>query len=58
MTSGWVMAELNIDAILNQLADTTQNKTVEAAAQVAKLYGAPDEAVQAILRLKTKEKAA
>jgi hypothetical protein len=52
------MAELDIDAILNQLADTTQNKTAEAAAQVAKLYGAPDEAVQAILRLKTKEKAA
>jgi hypothetical protein len=52
------MAELDIEAVLTQLADSTQNKTAEAAAQIAKLYGAPDEAVQAILRLKTKEKAA
>lgn len=49
------MADLDIDAILTKLADTTQNKTAEAAAEVAKLYGASDEAVQAILRLRTKE---
>jgi hypothetical protein len=48
----------DIDTILNRLADTTQNKTVEAAAEVAKLYGASDEVVSAILRLKCKEKAA
>jgi hypothetical protein len=45
----------NIDDVLNDLADTTQDKTAEAAALIAKLYGAPDEAVQAILRLKCKK---
>ncbi|MCK1430878.1 hypothetical protein [Bradyrhizobium sp. 87] len=49
------LALKDVDALLNDLAVTIQNKTAESAAQVAKLYGASDEAVQAILRLKTKE---
>jgi hypothetical protein len=44
-----------IETILTKLADTTQTKTAETAAHIAKLYGASDEVVQAILRLRTEE---
>ncbi|MCK1520198.1 hypothetical protein [Bradyrhizobium sp. 17] len=52
------LALKDVDALLDDLAVTMQNKTAESAAQIAKVYGASDEVVQAILRLKTKEKAA
>lgn len=52
------LALKDVDALLDDLAVTTQNKTAESAAQIAKVYGASDEVVQAILRLRTsKEKA-
>ena len=41
-----------IDRVLDDLALSVRNNTVDGAAQVAALYGAPKEAVDAILRLK------
>ena len=43
------------DKIISDLAKNTQNATVDAAAKVAALYGAPPEAIAAILRLRTAE---
>jgi hypothetical protein len=48
-----------IEDILNDIAVNSRNSALEAAAKVAKLYGAPDEACERILMLKgnTKEPA-
>lgn len=43
---------------MRDLADKVCNSTLEAAAKVAKLYGAPDEAVRRILMLKGSGRAA
>lgn len=42
----------DFDRIISNLAKNTQNATVDAAAKVAALYGAPPEAIAAILRLR------
>jgi hypothetical protein len=46
------------EADLRKAADDIQNKTIESCARIAEAYGAPAEAVQAILRLKCKERTA
>jgi hypothetical protein len=46
----------HLDAILSQLATDVRNSTIESAAAVAELYGAPPEAVEHILKLKGEER--
>lgn len=48
------MNSRDIDAILNDLALNSRNNALDAAAKVAKLYGAPDEVAERILMLKGK----
>lgn len=43
----------DIDAILTKLQRNTRNSTLDTAARVAALYGAPEEAVKHILMLKS-----
>lgn len=47
-----------IDQILHRLAVGVTNDAYDAAARVAKMYGASDEVVAAILKLKRDEKEA
>lgn len=48
------MSERSIEEIMNDLVVSTRNSTLDAAAKVAKLYGASDEACNRILMLKGK----
>lgn len=54
------MSERTTEEIINDLAISSRNSALEAAAKVARLYGAPEEACQRILMLKaaTKREAA
>lgn len=52
------MSDRSIEEICNDLALSSRNRALEAAAKVAQLYGAPDEAVRRILMLKGKEREA
>ena len=45
-----------LDAILDRMAKGIRNSTLDSAAKVAELYGAPPEAVEHILKLKGEEK--
>jgi hypothetical protein len=49
------MTSKEIDAILIRLTNSTHNNALDAAARVARLYGAPEEACQRILMLKANE---
>jgi hypothetical protein len=49
------MTRKEIDAILIRLTNSTRNNALDAAARVARLYGAPEEACQHILMLKADE---
>lgn len=46
------MSERSIDDILTDLTVSTRNNALDAAAVVARLYGAPEEACEHILMLK------
>lgn len=46
-----------MEEIVNDLAVSSRNSALEAAAKVARLYGAPEEACERILMLKGKTKA-
>jgi hypothetical protein len=48
----------DIEEILTILAIRSRNSALDAAARVAKLYGAPEEACERILMLKGREKEA
>ena len=48
------MTARSIDEICHDLAVSSRNSALEAAAKVARLYGAPEEACQRILMLKGK----
>lgn len=50
------MSERSIDQILNDLQISTRNHALDTAAQVARLYGAPELACQRILMLKSEVK--
>lgn len=46
------LTDQDITDAMHNLADRIRDNTLEAAARVAKLYGAPDEACRRILMLK------
>jgi hypothetical protein len=50
------MTSQELDAVLTKLTNSTRNNAIDAAARVARLYGAPEEACQRILMLKADEK--
>lgn len=50
------MSERSTEEILHDLTVSTRNNALEAAAKVARLYGAPEEACQRILMLKAEAK--
>jgi hypothetical protein len=50
-----MMTSQEIDEILIRLTNSTRNNAIDAAARVARLYGAPEEACQHILMLKAED---
>lgn len=50
------MSERMIEQICEYLSISARNSALEAASEVARLYGAPEEACQHILMLKADEK--
>lgn len=50
------MAERSMEDIINDLALSSRNSALDAAAKVAKLYGATDEVCERILMLKGEAK--
>jgi hypothetical protein len=49
------MTGQEIDAVLIKLTNSTRNNALDAAARVARLYGAPEEACERILMLKAED---
>jgi hypothetical protein len=49
------MSTQELDALLTNLVNNTRNNALDAAAQIAALYGAPEEACRRILMLKASD---